>query len=632
MGRRRVLSSVSLLVVTVLLLVSCGPKAEPAEPAPAAPTPAVPTPAAPAPATPAPAPAAATPTPGILALQVEPPPLETPKYGGTISWNELNDIRTFDYGIQACCSWGNNMVYEELMTPDRAKSVYGDKTWDFRTNYFGWPGFQPLLAESWETPEPGTWQIKVRQGVHFGLDPTSEASRLVNGREYTADDLIYNFKRAIQPGSSTALAQPKTAESASWERTGPWSVTLKTPVDPYAGWCWIVWGCSCGNFNQFPREVVEKYGNMNDWHNQVGTGPFFLTDYVRGSVITLTRNPNYWGKDNLGPGKGNQLPYPDQLKAYIISDISTRIASLRTGKLDMDTEISREDAQSLFRSRPDIKYFPFVWFSAPSVSARVDLPGKPFRDIRVRRALTMATDQLAIKKDLYEGYAEMGTYPANPLSKDVYVPIEKMSPTVQELYQYNPERAKQLLAEAGYPNGFKTTMIVENRSEYLDIAQIIVDMWAKVGVGVELQIKEFAVFSTMRNNHTYEDFVLTGFSPIFPHGWTQNNNLRPGGSNIPMVNVPVGSDPIIEGFHQEIQKNAFVDMARAAEVYRTKLGPYLAEQAFWIGLPSPYMYTIWQPWVKNYAGEIEQTPRMGAQMLRFAWVDQDLKQKMTGRK
>ncbi|MBI2852741.1 MAG: ABC transporter substrate-binding protein [Chloroflexi bacterium] len=641
MVRKAFWLAASLLVVAVLLLVSCGPKAEPAptpvEPIPATPTPATPTPAAPTPAAPTPAaPVAAPEQAAQLAKSVTPPPLEKPKYGGIISWNERNDIRTFDYGLYNCCSWGLNTVHEQLMGLDRTKSVYGTGDYDYRTGHFPFGGWGPILAESWEVPEPGTWEIKVRQGVHFGLDPTSEASRLVNGREYDVDDLILNFKRAIQPGSSTDRAQPLTARAATWEKTGPWSVTLKTPVDPFAGWCWVVYGCACGNFVQFPREVIQKYGSMQDWKIQVGTGPFFLSDYVIGNVITLNRNPNYWGTDNLGPGKGNQLPYVDTLKAYIISDTSTRIASLRTGKLDWDTEIRLEDAQTLLRSNPDIKYSPFILYSPNVVSARIDIPGKPFQDIRVRQALMMATDMEAIKNELYEGYAEINTFPASPVSKEVWVPMEKKAPEVQELYKYNPGKAKQLLAEAGYPNGFKTKMLVSNRSEDLDTSQILVAMWAKVGVEVVLDVKEYAVWISARQGLAYEDFALSTVGLIFPFGWNQNNHLRTNSSNIPRVNIGAdgvpGSDPAIEGPHQEIQKYAFVNMDKAAEVYRTKLGPYLESQVYFIGLPSPYLYTIWQPWVKNYAGELDQSPIYGAEWLRYAWLDQDLKQKMTGRK
>ncbi|MBI2851547.1 MAG: ABC transporter substrate-binding protein [Chloroflexi bacterium] len=622
-----------LLVVGVLLLVSCGPKAAPT---PAAPTPAAPTPAAPTPAVPTPAaPVAPAPKVGILELTVSPPPLETPKYGGTINyniWGPSGMVHSgLDPGVANTGGWGTNLVFEQYWTLDRTRGVTGTGEFDYRTGYFPYPAFGPNLVESWEVPKPGVWNMNLRKGVHFGLDPTSEASRLVNGREWDVEDAIMNFKHRVQPGSWTSYNQPRTLANTSVEQTGPWSVTFNMPVDPFAGWCWVVYGCACGGHNQFPREVIQKYGNMLNWKNAVGTGPFFLTDHVEGSVTTLTKNPSYWGKDNLGPGKGNQLPYVDQLKGYNIRDMSTRTASLRTGKIDWDTELPWEDAMTLVKTRPDIKYSPSVWYSVPVVSARTDIPGKPFADVRVRRALQIATDMTSIQRDLYQGYAVINTFPASPVSKDVWVSAEQASEKVQELYRYSPERAKQLLAEAGYPNGFKTTMMTDSSSVYMDIAQTLASMWAKVGVQVEIQVKEGAVLSGIRRAVSYEDFVLGGVGLIFPFGWNQTNFTRDGSSNIPRVNLPAGSDPGIEVPYQEMQSYAFVDMDKAAEVYRTKLGPYMAEQAYFIGLPAPYMYTFWQPWVKNYAGELDQSPIYGTQWLRFAWVDQDLKAKFTGK-
>ncbi|MBI2851663.1 MAG: ABC transporter substrate-binding protein, partial [Chloroflexi bacterium] len=319
------------------------------------------------------------------------------------------------------------------------------------------------------------------------------------------------------------------------------------------------------------------------------------------------------------------------IKAFYITDMSTRLASLRTGKIDWDTEIPWEDAMSLVKTRPDITYSPFVWYSGPMVSARIDIPGKPFQDVRVRHALHMAIDRQSIVRDLYQGYAELTGFPASPVSKDVFKPVEEMPKTVQEIYTYNPERAKQLLAEAGYPNGFKTTMMVQNLSVHLDMAQTVEAMWAKVGVEVEIQPRDTALLSNVRRNLAYEDFILTTQGVIFPFGWNQTNFTRNGSSNIPRVNLPAGSDPGIEVPYQEMQGYAFVNMDKAAEVYREKLGPYLAEQAYFIPLPVPYMYTFWQPWVKNYGGELDQSPVYGTQWLRFAWVDQDLKKKVTGK-
>jgi ferredoxin len=102
-------------------------------------------------------------------------------------------------------------------------------------------------------------------------------------------------------------------------------------------------------------EVVEKYGSMNDWKNSVGSGPFMLTDYVKGSSATLVRNPNYWEKDPVGPGKGNQLPYLDGVRTLIEPDASTQDSLFTTGHVDI-INVEYDRAQAIKSSCPDAKY------------------------------------------------------------------------------------------------------------------------------------------------------------------------------------------------------------------------------------------------------------------------------------
>ena len=150
---------------------------------------------------------------------------------------------------------------------------------------------------------------------------------------------------------------------------------------------------------------------MKDWRNSVGTGPFILTDYVSGSAITFIRNPHYFGKDPLH--SQNQLPYLDGVKMLIIPDISTYLAALRTGKLDMLPAVSWEDAASLIKTNPDLKYN--TRYQTPTFPVgRVDKQDLPFKDIKVRQALNMAIDKQAILKAYFGGHAALLGYPWPP--------------------------------------------------------------------------------------------------------------------------------------------------------------------------------------------------------------------------
>ena len=101
-----------------------------------------------------------------------------------------------------------------------------------------------------------------------------------------------------------------------------------------------------------PHEVVDEYGNLRDWRNSCGTGPFMLVDYIKGSSWTVERNPNYWGNDPIHPE--NKLPYLDSVKCLIIPDTSTMMAALRTAKIDQ-LEVGWEEAGSLMKSNPELQ-------------------------------------------------------------------------------------------------------------------------------------------------------------------------------------------------------------------------------------------------------------------------------------
>jgi len=128
----------------------------------------------------------------------------------------------------------------------------------------------------------------------------------------------------------------------------------------------------------------DKYSNLQDWHNSVGTGAFMLTDYVANSSITLVKNPDFWGTNPIGPGKGDRLPYIDGIKMLILPDISTRLAALRTGKIDTLDNVVADDAVSLNKTTPQLKSARFLPGQIWVIGMRTDLQDLPFKDEKVR--------------------------------------------------------------------------------------------------------------------------------------------------------------------------------------------------------------------------------------------------------
>ncbi len=590
----------SCLMVIALLLASC------------------------APTTPAPSPTP-TPTPTSKATQTPTPAPEVIKYGGQLAMPWAVPPADFDdcFGSPSK-DWTLYLTNEGLATGDWTKGPAGTGETDFFIGAYNSQFEIPLLAESWEVPDPTTVIYKIRKGVHFGLSPKSEASRLVNGREMTAEDVAFSITRQYtKPGAYGTQTYPGWLESATCP--DKWTVVVKGKLiqdSPIT----VIFQKLNEQLQIVPPEVVQKYGDMRKWENAVGTGPFMLVDYVSGNSATLVRNPNYWRDDPLNPG--NRLPYLDGLRCVIIPDESTRMAALRAAKIDVLSEpnqpLTRQSWEGLVKSNPELK-----WAKGPrnknwAISLKVNNPDftpsqRPTRDVRVRQALSMATNRLAIQNEYY-GEAELLTYPVSKWSGSGYVPLEKLPQDIQELFQHNPDKAKKLLAEAGYPNGFKCSVITYGASEMIDLLSIVKGNWAKAGVELELDMKEETVWRAIDASRAAPDMFFIDINIVSDQG-PYDKPTHP--SNMGYVN-----DPYIN--EKRAAYNAFENMFN--EPLRQKM---LAEielsirQMYWIQLPLPYIYNMWHPWVKNYHGEAFIGYVNYFAWSTYTWLDLDMKKAMT---
>jgi peptide/nickel transport system substrate-binding protein len=598
----------SLATVAVLVLASCGPSV---------PTTTPPTTPPPTTAPPTTAPPTGTPT-----------SIEKPKYGGTLNVLQDVDILSFDDGIgRRPVGQANRLTNEFMLKGDWAKGPAGTGEVDFAIDTFN--RLQYLtgsLAESWEYPKPGNLVFHIRKGVHWAMNPASEASRLVNGRELTVNDVLFSFQRNINSANSFLRTnQPGLASTTKASAPDKSTLLLEFPPDIVASIETHIFHMSV---EIVPPEVIQKYGDMGDWHNVVGTGPFMLSDFVSGSAATLIRNPNYWDKDPAGPGKGNQLPYLDTVKLLIVTDISSRLAAIRTGRADWMRPVEWEDANSLMKTTPGLKYKQYLPDLSYVIFMRTDKPDLPFKDKRVRQALMMATDFESLKKELYGGQAETLVYPITKQKgyEGIWVPLEQMPQSTQDLFKYDPTKAKQLLADAGYPNGFKTKITVQGIASQVDPVSAIKAMWARVGVDLTIDPKEYGVYSSVSTTRSYDEML---YASIFGIGAFDNlANLRgPSTGNKSYIN-----DPVTEQAYNDVQKYILVDQAKVDSLYRQLL-PYVQDQAFVIPKPTPYSYVFWWPWIKNYHGEAGVNwYETFTSWVPYVWVDQDLKEQMTGRR
>ncbi len=575
-------------LVTVLLLASCGP----ATPTTAPPTTAPPTTMPPA----------------------TKPPLESPKYGGVYTLAIAASPLGFDDAYTTTWScYSIRLTNEELLIADWSTGPAGTNEYFPRDLFWHEVG---NLAESWDVPDANTIVFHIRKGIRYALSSQSEASRLVGGRELVAADVAFSLNRHFQkPDSYLSVTCPGWFESAS--ATDKYTVVVKCKdgektrtalAFEYITECAVI----------VPPEVVQKYGDLRDWKNSVGTGTFVLTDYVPDSALTVKRNPSYWGKDPINPK--NQLPYLDEVRMLIIKDESTRLAALRAGQVDWVQGVAWDKAQSIMKTNPELQWARELAENPFLIFMRTDT--KPFDDIRVRQALSMAINQQEIAKQLYGGNAEICAWPEPPLEKMyLYVgpPLEKRPESIKELFQYNPDKAKKLLADAGYPTGFKTSILCANFPVYVDTLSLVKDYWAKIGVDLTIDAKEWGVFSSQAVTKAYKEmvyFYACGMS--LPHKFLE---AKPG----TVFNLSIVNDPYMN--ERLAQVWAWGNMQD--EALRIKLVHEMSEhylnQAYTMQLPTPYSYTFYPPWVKNYHGEYSVGSISQFNFPIWVWIDQDLK-------
>jgi peptide/nickel transport system substrate-binding protein len=559
------------------------------------------------------------------------PAASAPQYGGTLKLPLTADITNFDDVVTRGFTQGTTFLQtnESMWRGDWAKGPAGG----FGTNESDWVGSYDVFtqkagfaAESWKwtidaANNQGTLVYQIRQGIHYGLNPNSEASRLVAGRVLTADDVVFSFRQVMTTPTAYMYKGYPSMRSANITKTGPNEVTIQVALPDL-----ITAIAKFGNYvGVVPPEVVAKYGSMASWRNSVGSGPFMLADYIPGSQAVLTKNKSYWGKDPVGPGKGNQLPYIDTLQYLIIPDASTRQAALRTGKIDQMNGVNFEDAAGFNKTTPKLKQAPGALGGTPWY-IYMNSQRKPFNDIKVRRAMLMSVDLESIKTSLNHGLGQVLTWPIEfvPSYGDAYLGLDdpEMPASVKELYTYNPDKARQLLKDAGYPNGFKATALIS--SSEVDYLSIIKDMWAKVGIDLSLNVQETGQRTAIYNTGNYDIVSIAGGRgpiSVFYHMVTMVAE-GPVGGNAAQIN-----DPILQQASVKMSETFITDDKAAMKIFKESM-KYALDQAYVVSAPQYPLNIFWWPWVKNYSGEIQIGYFDINYWASYIWIDQDLKKSM----
>ena len=536
---------------------------------------------------------------------------EKPQYGGTLNIGMVYVTLSPLAWDPADWAWkfqqDTGLMYEQLFAADLTKSKRNGGPYSFKPDsWLPTDAIRGELAESWQWKDnPPRVEIKLRKGVMFPEKPGVMAAR-----ELVADDVVQSFYRLDK---SPKRIPTYFDHVEKVEATDP-HIVVFTFKNYFAEWDYrFGWGYYSGIV---PKEVADA--GAGNWKNANGTGPFLLTDYVQGNAVTFSKNPIYWDKETIS-GQPYKLPFVDKIIYRTIKDEATFLTALRTAKLDVLEGFRWSAVDELKKNAPQLQFARGLDTGGTFLAMRVDT--KPFDDIRVRRALNMAVNKQEIVTSFYGGNAELLAYPQHPDYIGYFEPLEKMPDSVKELFTYNPTKAKALLAEAGYPNGFSFKVQVCSCSpDHMDLLPLVAAYLEKVGVKIEIQPMEYAAFLSamttktnaagyfMRNGHTNPTTTIRK-SFVTKQTWNPSQYSDPAFDK-KMADVYVEPDEakrqvMLEGMTREILDKA----------------PY-------IWLPVSYTYSAWWPWVKNYGGELRAGSERPGPIHARMWIDQDLKKKL----
>ena len=536
---------------------------------------------------------------------------EKPQYGGTLNIGMVYVTLSPLAWDPADWAWkfqqDTGLMYEQLFAADLTKSKRNGGPYSFKPDsWLPTDAIRGELAESWQWKDnPPRVEIKLRKGVMFPEKPGVMAAR-----ELVADDVVQSFYRLDK---SPKRIPTYFDHVEKVEATDPHTVVF-TFKNYFAEWDYrFGWGYYSGIV---PKEVADA--GAGNWKNANGTGPFLLTDYVQGNAVTFSKNPIYWDKETIG-GQPYKLPFVDKIIYRTIKDEATFLTALRTAKLDVLEGFRWSAVDELKKNAPQLQFARGLDTGGTFLAMRVDT--KPFDDIRVRRALNMAVNKQEIVTSFYGGNAELLAYPQHPDYIGYFEPLEKMPDSVKELFTYNPTKAKALLAEAGYPNGFSFKVQVCSCSpDHMDLLPLVAAYLEKVGVKIEIQPMEYAAFLSAMTTKTH----AAGY--FMRNGHTNpTTTIRKSFVTKQTWNPSQYSDPAFD----KKMADVYVEPDEAKrQVMLKEMTREILDKAPYIWLPVSYSNSAWWPWVKNYGGELRAGSERPGPIHARMWIDQDLKKKL----
>ncbi|MCS5713188.1 ABC transporter substrate-binding protein [Herbiconiux sp. CPCC 205716] len=397
-------------------------------------------------------------------------------------------------------------IYDTLVTEDLSKSSEEAPVTELK----------PGLASSWTVSPDGLVYTFTIRDANF-----------TDGTPVDAAAVEYNVRRMWDPASPQYSPQAAGSSVYLWQNLADVSsdgqtLTL-TMAQPFSPFLRLLAGIGGGGI--ISPAALEKYGDEGIGDNPVGSGPFKFVDRVRGERITLERNDDYWG----------DVPELDRVVFRPLPDASARVAALRSGDVDIIAVPSPDSVAGLVDEGYQLSEGtpPHVWF------LRFNFDNEYTKNKLVRQAINLAIDREGMAEDLLQGTA-------NP-AYDIQAPANDAYVERTDAYTRNLEEAKALLAEAGYPDGFTTTLTTSTDGSGqivpVPMAEYIQQNLAEVGIDVKIDATEWTSYLGTYFQGTPDDVGLAQLSwgmtsPYWLYTQTSSSLIAPNGPNVGYYSNP----------------------------------------------------------------------------------------------
>lgn len=539
-----------------------------------------------------------------------------PQYGGRMTvWWHGNAFRADAPSPDIADGYNSQLWW---LQPIQEPAVFGDMEkygpngtgeYDFTMrNYTPRQFLRGCLLEDWEaTPEKLIWNV--RQGVRW------QGRDVMESRELVAEDMVsdlIHFRNSPPGKTFRDMSTDNIRATDKYTLEIPFSKGFNDNMLYIIGY---------EDRAQFSPPELLKNDLIKEWENQVGTGPYMFEEYKRGAYILYKKNPIYWDTTTVD-GKEYKLPFADEIMHPIIPDESTQIAALKSGKIDWMEAVppaywsdleAVEGLNKLYTLQGSVQGF------------HLQTQKPPFDNVNVRRAVMIATVQQQFIdaaglsefiKDIPENF-----HPAFPGNPNVYVPVVDLPKDDQLLWKYDANLAKKMLADAGYPNGFKTRLNVESRPDAVERASLLKAQWEKIGVELEINAVDRTAFEEYWYGRNFDgvlalDYQYADLLTALGRYFRTDGVLAASGYSNPQV------DGLIDKAFGTIGIEEQTKLAKEAAAI------VLHECPFVPALPLAEAFYSWK-WLNNtsgcYQNEDWGSPRA---VLSRVWMDTAMKKSM----